>query len=90
MPDVENRQMAYENLNDKDQELGEYLARMLVKYPEIMNANPAKRVPSQGSTEDDRQVENQIEQALKEHLSQHSSQETDKLASVSRLINEGN
>ncbi|OWK12724.1 SCG2 [Cervus elaphus hippelaphus] len=82
MPDVENRQMAYENLNDKDQELGEYLARMLVKYPEIMNANPVKRVPSQGSTEDDRQDENQIEQALKEHLSQHSSQETDKLASL--------
>uniref|UniRef100_A0A3Q1M8X2 Secretogranin-2 n=1 Tax=Bos taurus TaxID=9913 RepID=A0A3Q1M8X2_BOVIN len=86
MPDVENRQMAYENLNDKDQELGEYLARMLVKYPEIMNANPAKRVPSQGSTEDDRQDENQIEQALKEHLSQHSSQETDKLASVSKRL----
>lgn len=86
MPDVENRQMAYENLNDKDQELGEYLARMLVKYPEIMNANPVKRVPSQGSTEDDRQGENQIEQALKEHLSQHSSQETDKLASVSKRL----
>uniref|UniRef100_A0A8C6FTQ9 Secretogranin-2 n=1 Tax=Moschus moschiferus TaxID=68415 RepID=A0A8C6FTQ9_MOSMO len=86
MPDVENRQMAYENLNDKDQELGEYLARMLVKYPEIMNANPVKRVPSQGSTEDDQQDENQIEQALKEHLSQHSSQETEKLASVSKRL----
>ncbi|KAB0395025.1 hypothetical protein E2I00_004555 [Balaenoptera physalus] len=86
MPDVDNRQMAYENLNDKDQELGEYLAKMLVKYPEIMNSNQVKRVPSQGSSEDDLQEENQIEQALKERLNQHSSQETDKLASVSKRL----
>ncbi|KAM9084184.1 secretogranin-2 isoform 2-T2 [Megaptera novaeangliae] len=86
MPDVDNRQMAYENLNDKDQELGEYLAKMLAKYPEIMNSNQVKRVPSQGSSEDDLQEENQIEQALKERLNQHSSQETDKLASVSKRL----
>ncbi|XP_035954601.1 secretogranin-2 [Halichoerus grypus] len=85
-PDVENRQMAYENLNDKDQELGEYLARMLVKYPEIMNSNQVKRVPSQVSSEDNLQDEDQIEQAIKEHLNQGSSQETDKLASVSKRL----
>ncbi|XP_004407529.1 PREDICTED: secretogranin-2 [Odobenus rosmarus divergens] len=86
VPDVENRQMAYENLNDKDQELGEYLARMLVKYPEIMNSNQVKRVPSQVSSEDNLQDEDQIEQAIKEHLNQGSSQETDKLASVSKRL----
>ncbi|XP_006748418.1 secretogranin-2 [Leptonychotes weddellii] len=85
-PDVENRQMAYENLNDKDQELGEYLARMLVKYPEIMNSNQVKRVPSQVSSEDNLQDEDQMEQAIKEHLNQGSSQETDKLASVSKRL----
>ncbi|XP_003818725.2 secretogranin-2 [Pan paniscus] len=84
IPYVENRQMAYENLNDKDQELGEYLARMLVKYPEIINSNQVKRVPGQGSSEDDLQEEEQIEQAIKEHLNQGSSQETDKLAPVSK------
>uniref|UniRef100_A0A7N5KC87 Secretogranin-2 n=1 Tax=Ailuropoda melanoleuca TaxID=9646 RepID=A0A7N5KC87_AILME len=86
MPDVENRQMAYETLNDKDQELGEYLARMLVKYPEIMNSNQVKRAPSQVSSEDNLQGEDQIEQAIKEHLNQGSSQETDKLASVSKRL----
>ncbi|XP_017496730.3 secretogranin-2 [Manis javanica] len=86
MPDVENRQTAYENLNDKDQELGEYLARMLVKYPEIMNSNQVKRVPSQVSSEDDLQEEDQIEQAIKERLHQGSSQETDKLTSVSKRL----
>lgn len=89
MPEVENRKMAYENLNDQDQELGEYLARMLVKYPEIMNSNQVKRVPSQVSSEDDVQEEDQIQQAIKEHLSQGSSQETDQLASVSKRLPAG-
>lgn len=89
MPDVENRQMAYENLNDKDQDLGEYLARMLVKYPEIMNSNQVKRVPAPVSSEDDLQEEDQIEQAIKEHLNQGSSPETEKLASVSKRLPAG-
>uniref|UniRef100_A0A8C6WDY9 Secretogranin-2 n=1 Tax=Nannospalax galili TaxID=1026970 RepID=A0A8C6WDY9_NANGA len=83
MPDVENRQAPYENLNDKDQELGEYLARMLVKYPELMNSNQMKRVPSPGSSEDEPQEE-ELEQAIKEHLGQGTSQETDKLATVNK------
>ncbi|KAM5155439.1 secretogranin-2 [Callospermophilus lateralis] len=84
MPEVENRQVALENPNDKDQELGEYLARMLVKYPEIMNSNQVKRVPNPGSSEDDLQEEDQLEQAIKEHLSQGNSQETEKPSPVSK------
>nr|XP_027797845.1 secretogranin-2 isoform X1 [Marmota flaviventris] len=84
MPDVENRQVAFENPNDKDQELGEYLARMLVKYPEIMNSNQVKRVPSPGSSEDDLQEEDQLEQVIKEHLSQGNSQETEKPSPVNK------
>lgn len=87
MPDVESKQAPYENLmNDKDQELGEYLARMLVKYPELINSNQLKRVPSPGSLEDDLQEEEQLEQAIKEHLGQGSSQETEKLATVSKRL----
>ncbi|XP_052605947.1 secretogranin-2 isoform X1 [Peromyscus californicus insignis] len=86
MPDVESRQAPYENLNDKDQELGEYLARMLVKYPELLNSNQLKRMPSPGSLEDDLQEEDQLEQAIKEHLGQGSSQETEKLATVSKRL----
>lgn len=89
IPDVESRQAPYDNLNDKDQELGEYLARMLVKYPELMNTNQLKRVPSPGSSEDDLQEEEQLEQAIKEHLGQGSSQEMEKLAKVSKRIPAG-
>ncbi|XP_006890344.1 PREDICTED: secretogranin-2 [Elephantulus edwardii] len=85
LPDVDNRQM-YENLNDKDQELGEYLARMLVKYPELMNSNPMKRVPSQGSSEDDLQDEEQMSQAIKERLNPGGPQETDKVALLSKRL----
>ncbi|XP_023578869.1 secretogranin-2 isoform X2 [Octodon degus] len=80
MSEADNRQVAYENLNDKDQDLGEYLARMLVKYPEIINSNQAKRVPIPGSSEDDLPEDEQLEQAIREHQSQGSSQETDQLA----------
>ncbi|XP_012977795.1 secretogranin-2 isoform X2 [Mesocricetus auratus] len=90
MPDVESRQAPYENMiNDKDQELGEYLARMLVKYPELMNSNQLKRVPSPGSSEDDLQEDEQLEQAIKEHLGQGSSQETEKLATVNKRLPAG-
>lgn len=89
IPDIESRQVPYDNLNDKDQELGEYLARMLVKYPELMNTNQLKRVPSPGSSEDDLQEEEQLEQAIKEHLGQGSSQEMEKLAKVSKRIPAG-
>ncbi|XP_004674293.1 PREDICTED: secretogranin-2 [Condylura cristata] len=84
MPDVDNRQLAYENLNDKDQDLGEYLARMLVKYPEIMTSNQVKRVPSQGSSEDDLQEEDQIGQTIKEQVNPGITHETDQLAPVSK------
>ncbi|KAL1770976.1 secretogranin-2 isoform X1 [Sigmodon hispidus] len=86
MLEVENRQAPYENLNDKDQELGEYLTRLLVKYPELMNSNQLKRVPSAGSSEDDLQEEEQLEQAIKEHMGQGNSQETEKLATVSKRL----
>lgn len=87
MPDVESKQAPYESLiSDKDQELEEYLARMLVKYPELINSNQLKRVPSLGSSEDDLQEEEQLEQAIKEHVGQGSSQETEKLAAVSKRL----
>ncbi|XP_005395546.1 PREDICTED: secretogranin-2 isoform X2 [Chinchilla lanigera] len=89
MPETDNRQEAYENLNDKDQELGEYLARMLVKYPELINSNQVKRAPSPGSSEDDFPEEEQLEQAIQEHLSQGSSQEADQLAPGSKRFPAG-
>ncbi|XP_043854228.1 secretogranin-2 [Dromiciops gliroides] len=86
IPDLERRQLAYENMKEKDEELGDYLAKVLAKYPEVMNPNQMKRVSIPGSSEDDQQEEEQIEQAIKEHLSQVGSQESDKLSSVTKRL----
>nr|XP_005282600.1 secretogranin-2 [Chrysemys picta bellii]XP_005282601.1 secretogranin-2 [Chrysemys picta bellii] len=84
--DLERRQTEYEKLNEKDEELADYLANMLAKYPEVINTNQLKRVPVPVSSENDQQEDDQLEQAIKEHLNQLGPQESDKLASLSKRL----
>ncbi|NXH22459.1 SCG2 protein, partial [Bucco capensis] len=77
--DLERRQADYE----KDEELADYLAKALAKYPDAVNANQLKRVPLAPS-ESELQEEERLEQALREHLSQVGPQEAAKLASLSK------
>ncbi|NWH73468.1 SCG2 protein, partial [Piaya cayana] len=83
MNDLERRQMEYEKLNEKDEELADYLAKALAKYPEVVNMNQMKRVPVPAS-ESDLQEDDQLEQAIRQHLSQLGPQEAAKLASLSK------
>ncbi|XP_078522092.1 secretogranin-2 [Lissotriton helveticus] len=71
MNDLERRNLDYEQLNDKDDELTDYMAKVLTKYPEVMNTNQMKRVPS----DDDQEEEDQYEQAIKEYFNPGGSQE---------------
>ncbi|XP_074860393.1 secretogranin-2 [Carettochelys insculpta] len=84
--DLERRQMEYEKLNEKDEELADYLAKMLAKYPEIINANQMKRIPVPVSSENNLQEEDQLEQAIKEHLNHLGPQESEKLTSLSKRL----
>ncbi|XP_006276549.2 secretogranin-2 [Alligator mississippiensis] len=84
--DLERRQMEYEKLNEKDEELADYLAKMLAKYPEVINTNQMKRVPAPVSSENDLLEDDQLEQAIKEHLNQLGPQESDKLASLNKRL----
>nr|XP_006131999.1 secretogranin-2 [Pelodiscus sinensis] len=84
--DLERRQMEYEKLNEKDEELADYLAKMLAKYPEIINTNQLKRVPGPVSSENELQDDDQLEQAIKEHLNQLGPQESEKLTSLSKRL----
>ncbi|XP_038605610.1 secretogranin-2 [Tachyglossus aculeatus] len=86
LTDQERRPMEYENVNGKDEELGDYLAKMLAKYPEVMNSNQMKRVPVSVSSEDEQQEEDQIEQAIKDHLNQLGSQESEKLSLANKRL----
>ncbi|KAM7106222.1 LOW QUALITY PROTEIN: secretogranin-2 [Ciconia maguari] len=85
MNDLERRQMEYEKLNEKDEELADYLAKVLAKYPEVINTNQMKRVPVPAS-ESDLQEDDWLEQAIREHLSQMGPQEAAKLASLSQRL----
>lgn len=83
--DLERRQMEYEKLNEKDEELADYLAKMLAKYPEVINTSQMKRVPVPAS-ESDLQEDDRLEQAIREHLGQVGPQEAAKLASLSKRL----
>ncbi|XP_042734500.1 secretogranin-2 isoform X1 [Lagopus leucura] len=83
--DLERRQMEYEKLDEKDEELADYLAKMLAKYPEVINANQMKRVPVPAS-ESDLQEDERLEQAIREQLSQLGPQEAARLASLSKRL----
>ncbi|XP_054691200.1 secretogranin-2 [Grus americana] len=85
MNDLERQQMEYEKLNEKDEELADYLAKVLAKYPEVINTNQMKRVPVPAS-ESDLQEDDRLEQAIREHLSQLGPQEAAKLASLSKRL----
>ncbi|XP_061861849.1 secretogranin-2 [Colius striatus] len=85
MNDLERRQMEYEKLNEKDEELADYLAKALAKYPEVINTNQMKRVPVP-APESDLQEDEWLEQAIREHLSQLGPQEAAKLASLSKRL----
>ncbi|XP_041331630.1 secretogranin-2 [Pyrgilauda ruficollis] len=85
MNDLERRQTEYEKLNEKDEELADYLAKVLAKYPEVINTNQMKRVPA-AAPESSLQEEEQLEQAIREHLNQLGPQEAAKLASLSKRL----
>ncbi|NXE09260.1 SCG2 protein, partial [Lophotis ruficrista] len=85
MNDLERQRMEYEKLNEKDEELADYLAKVLAKYPEVINTNQMKRGPVPAS-ESDLQEDDRLEQAIREHLSQLGPQEAAKLASLSKRL----
>ncbi|KAH0624012.1 hypothetical protein JD844_007293 [Phrynosoma platyrhinos] len=83
---LERRQMEQESLNAKEEDLADYLAKVLAKYPEVIKTEQVKQIPLSVSSEDDMQEDDQFEQAIKEHLNQLGAQESDKLTSFSKRV----
>ncbi|KAG8135961.1 hypothetical protein E2320_008946 [Naja naja] len=67
------RQMKQESLNGKEEELSDYLAKMLTKYPEVINTGLKKEIPLTVSSEHD-------------HLDQIGSHEPDKFTLFSKRL----
>lgn len=83
---LERQQMEQETLNEKEEDLAAYLAKMLAKYPEVINTGQLKQIPLAVSSEDDLQEDDQFEQAIKEHLNQLGSHESDKISSFNKRL----
>ncbi|XP_042312093.1 secretogranin-2 [Sceloporus undulatus] len=83
---LERRQMEQESLNEKEEDLADYLAKVLAKYPDVIKSEQVKQIPLAVSSEDDMQEDEQFEQAIKEHLNQLGAQESDKLTSLSKRV----
>nr|XP_008104493.1 PREDICTED: secretogranin-2 [Anolis carolinensis] len=83
---LERRQMEQESLNEKEEDLADYLAKVLAKYPEVINTEQVRQIPLAVSSEDDMQEDDQFEQDIKEHLNQLGTQESDKLTSLSKRV----
>ncbi|NXS51302.1 SCG2 protein, partial [Brachypteracias leptosomus] len=86
--DLERRQVDLEKLSEKDEELADYLAKVLAKYPEVINTNQAKRAPGPADNSD-LQEEDRLEKTIREHLNHLAPQEATKLASFSRRFSMG-
>ncbi|XP_063162763.1 secretogranin-2 [Candoia aspera] len=67
------RQMEQESLNGKEEELSDYLAKMLSKYPEVINTGQNKEIPLAVSSEDD-------------HLDQIGTHESDQFTLLSKRL----
>ncbi|XP_077205012.1 secretogranin-2 [Paroedura picta] len=83
---LERQQMEQDTLNEKEEDLAAYVAKMLAKYPEVINTGQVKQIPLTVSSEDDLQEDDQFEQAIKEHLNQLGSHESDKLGSFNKRL----
>ncbi|KAF7243241.1 Secretogranin-2 [Varanus komodoensis] len=83
---LERRQMEEEALNEKEEDLADYLAKVLTKYPEVINTGQVKQIPLAISSEDDLQEDDQFEQAIKEHLTHLGTQDSDKLTSLGKRL----
>ncbi|XP_007428635.1 secretogranin-2 [Python bivittatus] len=67
------RQMEQESLGGKEEEMSDYLAEMLTKYPEVINTGQKKEIPLAVSSEDD-------------HLDQIGTHESDQFTLLSKRL----
>ena len=83
---LERRQMEQESLNEKEEDLADYLAKVLAKYPDVLGTDQSKQMPLAASSEDDSQEDGQFEQAVQEQLSQLGTRESGTLTSLSKRL----
>ncbi|MEE6510503.1 hypothetical protein FKM82_030321 [Ascaphus truei] len=84
--DLEKRQMEYEPRSMKEEDLAEYVAKTLAKYPDLLASNQNKRVAALFPPDNSQEIDKQYEQAVKEYLNLGGLQDLETLATASRRL----
>ncbi|XP_073437244.1 secretogranin-2 [Dendrobates tinctorius] len=84
--DLEKRQIEYDPRSEKEEELADYVVRMLAKYPELLGNNQNKKIPTLYSPGDIQELEKQYEKALRGYLSMRGYQDLETAANSKRRL----
>ncbi|KAE8604403.1 hypothetical protein XENTR_v10014702 [Xenopus tropicalis] len=84
--DFEKRQMEYDPRSDKEDDLAEYVVKMLAKYPELLNNNQNRKVGGVYTPGDIQELEKQYEKALRGYLNTRGFQDYETLTKGNRRL----
>ncbi|OCT80981.1 secretogranin II L homeolog isoform X2 [Xenopus laevis] len=82
--DFEKRQMEYDPRSEKEDDLAEYVVKMLAKYPELLNNNQNRKVGVVYQPGDIQELEKQYEKALRGYLNTRGFQDYETLTKGNR------
>ncbi|XP_053315042.1 secretogranin-2 [Spea bombifrons] len=84
--DFDKRQMEYEPRSDKEEDLAEYMVKMLAKYPELYGNNQNKKLAALYPQSDIQELEKQYEKALRGYLNLRGLQDLETLSKDNRRL----
>ncbi|KAM4771964.1 secretogranin-2 [Rhinophrynus dorsalis] len=84
--DLEKRQTEYEPRSDKEEDLAEYMVKMLAKYPELLNNNQKVRLSALYPPSDIQDLEKQYEKALRGYLNMRGFQDFETMTKGNRRL----
>ncbi|XP_075057945.1 secretogranin-2 [Mixophyes fleayi] len=84
--DLEKRQMEYEPRSEKEEDMADYVVKMLAKYPELLGNNQNKRLPTLYPQGDIQELEKQYEKALRGYLNMRGYQDLETAPNANRRL----
>ncbi|XP_068136666.1 secretogranin-2 [Hyperolius riggenbachi] len=82
----EKRQMEYEPRSEKEEDLTDYVVKMLAKYPELLGSSQNKKLSAPYSPSDLQDLEKQYENALRGYVNMRSYQDLETVSSGNRRL----
>ncbi|KAM4695104.1 secretogranin-2 [Discoglossus pictus] len=84
--DLEKRQIEYEPRSDKEEDIADYVVKMLVRYPELLGGDQNKRPSAMYNPGELQDLEKQYEKGLKGYLGLRGLQDLETMLKGSRRL----